>query len=133
MIDKAVGVQKIFQQNMQKMAKQKVKQLDAKKWLTGFILRKETDKLTTQRVKRVERLEELFEKGKGNNGENRSDIFSAITDFYTHEYVEKSPISNSIYQSEFGRGAKRKSEALWKLTNDKEYKETVARGAAALN
>ena len=133
MIDKAVGVQQIFQKNIQKMGEKKVKPLDAKKWMTGFILRKESDKLTTQRIKRVDRLEELFENGKGNKGENRSDLFSAITDFYTHEYVEKSDISNRIYQSEFGRGANRKSEAYCKLTNEGEYKETVARGAAALN
>lgn len=70
-----------------------------------------------QRETTVTRLNELFVRGAGNNGETANDLFSAITDFYSHENTQKS--RGSMWQhesSEIGLGAKEKERFAQLIT-----------------
>lgn len=85
-IDGFLGANAIFALEMDKLAKQPIKIDDANALFAGFLNGSEAmEKLSTRRANQVETLSGLFVKGKGNEGKNRADAFSAGTDYFTHE------------------------------------------------
>ena len=132
LIDQAIGVQAEFQVAFNKLSLIDVKPETAKKWITGFEAETVTE-ISTQKKNRIDRIDDLFVNGKGNNGNDRSDLLSAVTDYYTHEFVKGRGIGNRIYQSEMGRGADRKSDALISLLDQGKFEETVAFGKMVMN
>lgn len=91
-----------------------VKAEKAREAFAGFIGNEDGGRLSTRSLNTVGRLVSLYRGGAGNRGETLLDVFSAITDFYSHEssggesrpgFREKQFIS-----SEFGSGAKAKAD-----------------------
>ena len=67
--------------------------------------------LSTRSANMIDRLKELFAKGKGNKGETAFDAFNAATEYYTHESAGKSDDTAKQWQSsEQGDGARSKAE-----------------------
>lgn len=111
---------------------------DARNFFTGFLFEKdeaaEIDTISTRRLNQIDRLTILFVSGKGNNGKNLADVFSAVTDFYSHESVNSkgNNVQGQIESSEFGSGAAMKSLAFVILQDDKRISELIAKGATIL-
>tara|TARA_R110000772_G_scaffold249530_2_gene363968 strand:+ start:85487 stop:86803 length:1317 start_codon:yes stop_codon:yes gene_type:complete len=82
--------------------------------------------LSNQTASKAMRLFELFKHGKGNSGETMADVFSAVTDYFTHENTNKltldgdtSAISKQYVSSEFGSAGDSKEQFFdWILLTD---------------
>jgi hypothetical protein len=119
-IAEAVGVQAEFARAFDSLTAKKVTTDEARSVFAGFIGNRETEKLATRSLNTVDQLTSLFQRGRGNIGDNRADVFSAVTDYYTHNSVGGERVSRAARQfesSEFGTGHARKTE-MWDLVND---------------
>ncbi len=90
---------------------------EAEEFLAAFIGRdlkgNLTDKteLKTRSGNMVEKLKELFVKGKGNKGETAFDLFQGVTEFYTHFSAGQSEDTSKQFESsEGGAGYQSKNE-----------------------
>jgi hypothetical protein len=145
LIDSAIGVQAKFKLEMDKMFQEKVSSNTAKSFITGFLQRNKTEKeiekavqlkgksLSTRSEGTIERIENLFLNGKGNNGSNKSDLFSAFTDYYTHESSGGTDRNKQFVSSEFGAGLAAKQGAYRLMTNDAQFEKTVRFGEKILS
>lgn len=91
-------------------------------WQAGSILSVEDASLLSRRaINTVDRMVSLFEHGRGNVGQNGADLFSAVTDYYSHESaglpdvrataIERERVNwKQFASSEFGSGANAKNE-----------------------
>lgn len=97
---------------------------------------KACDEISTRRENQIDRLTELFLTGKGNKGQNHADLFSAITDYYSHESSTKGEDDASKLRqetsSEFGNGQTMKALAWRVLADDTRTALTIAQGAKLL-
>jgi hypothetical protein len=140
LIDKAVGVQGEFAVAMDSLALQAVTVDKARDIFAGFIGRnvkleiaEENGGLSTRAGNTVDRLEQLFRGGAGNRGENMADVFSAVSDYYTHESSGGDNLAKQIVSSEFANGAAWRAKTdFWNVTNDTERTFETARHGAAL-
>jgi hypothetical protein len=114
---------------------------DARYFFAGFLTEKDqtSDKtagekaeLSTRRLNQIDRLAELFATGKGNKGENLSDVFSAITDYYSHESSGGDNAEKQVASSEFGNGQTMKAFAFAVLQDDKRIAKLMAKGEKVL-
>lgn len=129
------GSQMLFRVQMEKLAMEKVTIDDANALFTGFLTPENAveKEISTRRENQIERLVELFRYGAGNNGENRADLFSAFTDYYSHE--SSGGDNNRLKQfesSEYGDGFNKKREAFDTLTSDALFAQTLKRGQLVL-
>jgi hypothetical protein len=132
LVDKAIGVHAEFQIAFDRLSEMEVKPVTAKRWIAGF--EAETlDEVSTRKLNRIDCIDDLFRNGKGNNGNDRSDLLSAVTDFYTHEIAKTSSLGNRIYNSEMGKGADRKTDAMSNLLDHGRFEETVTLGKLVMN
>ena len=109
----------------------------AEQIFTAFISRDNSGNLTekgelaTRSANIIERLKELYLKGKGNSGETALDVFQAATEFYTHFSAGESDNETKQFNSsEIGVGYKTKNEfyqLLVKATQSTENFNAVAR------
>lgn len=112
MVDKAIGVQAEFISKIDKLANIPCQQNRAEKIYTGFVTPDGAEKLSSRARGIVDSLLSLFTRGAGNKGENMADLFSGVTDYYSHESAGQNRWKQFV-SSEFGAGANRKSE-FWK-------------------
>ncbi len=84
----------------------------------------------------VDRLVQLFRGGAGNNGRDWADVFSAVTDFYTHEAANGQGTPDAAWKnflsSEFGAGKAKKSGVWAEITDAKKRAARVAVGKSIL-
>lgn len=136
-----VTIQK-FSEVMNSLGQIPVNARDARNFFAGLLTEKddgedmtetEAAELSTRRANQISRLTELFAIGKGNNGKNLADVFSAVTDFYSHESAGgmENP-DRQIASSEFGTGQAMKAFAFAVLQDDKRIAQLMAKGAAIL-
>lgn len=143
------SVQK-FAEVMDALANIPVSEQDARFFFAGFVTSKddtsdksqaEKDELSTRRLNQINRLVELFNTGKGNAGKNYCDVFSAVTDYYSHENSgsEKENATEDearklkqIASSEFGTGQTMKAYAFAVLQDDKKIAGLIAKGRKVL-
>lgn len=120
-IDRAIGVQAEFQIELDKAAQITVTTEKAERIFTGFVGRnlREDVALSTRSQNAVKALVESFTAGRGNHGENGADLFSAVTDYYTHASSGGDDRMKQFVSSEFGSGAERKGE-FWGIVRDTE-------------
>lgn len=112
-IDQFVGVTAQFQKALTIANEVPVTPVDARALFAGWSAT-DTNGMSSRSFNTVTRLSELFQRGKGNNGETLLDAFSAVTDYYSHEssggadqpgFRMKQTIS-----SEFGSGSRKKQD-----------------------
>lgn len=113
----------------------------ARNFFAGFV-GTPGEALSTRAEGNIEDLLRLFSKGAGNEGKTFADVFSAITDFYTHEAAsgkgDQAALWKNYLSSEFGSGKKAKAKAWEILTSRNGAKQfalrqgMIALGAAIL-
>jgi hypothetical protein len=125
----ALGAQAEFKAIFGSLTEIKTNPKEATSVFAGFIGKGE--ELSTRAMSTVTRLTSLFINGAGNDGENRSDIFSSITDYYSHESSGGENRMKQWVSSEFGSGAAKKREFLETITTD--YDNLVKMGEKSLS
>lgn len=108
-IESFIGTTAQFKAAMQQAETFAVTQTEAKQLFTGWI-----GSSSTRSENTAERLAHLFSFGAGNSGRTLLDVFSAATDFYSHESSGGSEFAGfrqkQALSSEFGSGARKKTE-----------------------
>lgn len=132
-VARAIEMQEEFRGAFLALASRLVTLEEAKGLIISFLCDRDT--LSTRSFRDAEEITLLFLKGAGNNGENAADIFSALTDFYSHLSAGKDA-QKQFQSSEFGAGALAKRQALAFLSplveDSGEFKAQVQRGQALL-
>lgn len=132
-VARAIEMQEEFRGAFLALASRQVSLEEAKALIISFLCDRDT--LSTRSMNDAEEMTKLFVKGAGNNGENLADVFSALTDFYSHLSAGKDA-QKQFQSSEFGAGANAKRKALAFLSplveDSGEYKAQVQRGQALL-
>jgi len=121
-IDNHLGSQATFRQEFERLIAQPITQRDAKYLFTGWLNRITPEKEPSAKFfNKVNRLTELFSTGAGNRGENYADVFSAVTDYYTHESTRGggANVGAQYVSSEFGLGRTAKNN-FWNVITDKD-------------
>jgi hypothetical protein len=111
--------------------------VDAEEYFAAFLGRGKNGELTdktelkARNANTVETLQGLFVKGKGNKGETALDLFSAVTEYYTHFSAgETEDKTKQLESSELGSGSVNKGEFYsWLVASiqDKSRFQAVAR------
>ncbi len=129
------SVQK-FAEVMDSLAKIPCTAIEARNFFAGLLTehKAESDEgFSTRTENQIDRLTVLFATGKGNLGANYSDVFSAVTDFYSHESAGGSEnVEKQNESSEFGTGQTMKVFAFAVLQDDKRIAKLIANGAKAI-
>lgn len=151
-----LGAQAEFAAIMDTLATQEIAQRHARGFFAGFLtlpdmagnVRKVVESATSvsdipqtiredlkqssRKLNQIDRLTELFAHGAGNRGRDLSDVFSAVSDYYTHESSGGSDVMRQFVSSEFGAGQTAKERA-WSVLKDKaEINRHVKIGNAVL-
>jgi hypothetical protein len=121
LLENAVGMNKIFLATVEKMKNQKASVDDARQVYAGFLSRDcgmsfettETAKGKARENRAANMVSELvtsFQRGKGNAGETRADVWNGLTERLTHGFEGSTKDKQSqIEFSDFGLGAERKA------------------------
>lgn len=129
----ALEAQTLFVKKMDKLALSKVSEDTARELFAGFI-NGDMSAMSTRAANIVETLVQLFKTGKGNNGENLADAFSAVTDYFTHDSAGDDKMKQFV-SSEFGAGAEKK-QLFWDILTgkdcDKKTEGLILIGRAAI-
>jgi len=143
LIDSYTGTQAKFKATMDRLAKKTADAYQASRFFTGLLsVKRDVPKivmdggdmeLSTRRTGQVNRLVSLFQAGAGNRGENRADMFSAVTDYYSHESSGGRNPFKHVASSEFGAGLVMKEKALYAMENEEEYQSLVSDGNLILS
>lgn len=131
MIDCYIGTQMRFKQLMDVLEEAPVSTSTAGKFFTG-LHSPTVSKPSPQLLTKVDELQSLFRSGRGNRGQTLADVFSAVTDYYTHQASRSSSPWRQIESSEYGFGAEMKTRAMDILTDPADYASTVMRGQEVL-
>lgn len=130
----------VFAKTMNDFAAIPISANDAKAFFAGFLAEKDKSQeaddasesdvaeMSTRREGRVDRLLSLFVSGKGNSGANHADLFSAITDYYSHESSGGDDKEKQIASSMFGNGATMKAAAFAIMKDDARTAKLIAKG-----
>jgi phage/plasmid-like protein (TIGR03299 family) len=121
-----------FATAMRTLAEKPMTLSQAESVLAGWVAPDDAEILSTRSTNKVADMLERFEKGDGNKGETRYDLFNGITEHYTRAAV-KSSAGKNFGSSEFGTGNTKKQEALELLIDDKSVFETQERGIELLS
>jgi hypothetical protein len=123
-----------FATTLNDLAKIEITASNARNFFAGFLTEKDGEasqvELSGRRLNQIDRLTLLFATGKGNNGRNLADVFSAITDYYSHESVNASGknTQGQIESSEFGSGAAMKTLGFVVLQDAERVAKLTTRG-----
>lgn len=130
-----------FADTLNKFASQPISTDETRAFFAGFLDANSNETLgtadelrqfSTRRMNQIDRLTELFLTGKGNNGKNLADVFSAVTDYYSHESSGGENPFKQVASSEFGNGATMKAAAYALLQDDKKLAKIIAKGSKLL-
>lgn len=128
-----LGAIKNFEINFGKMDKQKVTLDFAQKFIVGFLANDTEGEFSTRKQNQANELLSLFVRGKGNSGETAGDLFSAFTDYYTHNSSGGTDVMKQLVSSEYGSGNKQKARVFGLLSDDKEMEAVFASGKDLLD
>ena len=109
-INAMLGAASEFNKIFEKLEDIKTNEVEAKHMFAGFL--GEGKEMSTRGLNTVDRMVELFYTGKGNSGRTLGDVFSAVTDYYSHESSGGDDMLKQWVSSEFGAASKRKTEFL---------------------
>lgn len=143
-VDAYCGTQARFAQIMDNLADQTVTQSKAERFFAGFLTVKDDSaaskflrdkpevETSTRRTNQIDRLSTLFVSGAGNRGNDRADIFNAVTDYYSHESSGGENVFRQVASSEFGAGQTAKSRAFSVLQDSASFEQLVNVGDLVL-
>lgn len=117
-----------FYEKLEKMDSMKITENDAKYILAAF--NAGGDKLSTNALNKTMTQTSLFLNGKGNKGRSRYDLLNGVTEYFTH--YSHSDTKKQMASSEFGGGAKKKSEFADLLMDDKKLNDMADKGEKLL-
>lgn len=110
-----------FAKQLESLAMIKCNEDQAREWFAGFVGKPGTA-LATRSSGIIDRMIQLYKGGAGNNGENFADVFSAVTDYYTHESANGDGTQagnwKNFVSSEFGSARTKKMQAWANLSVD---------------
>jgi hypothetical protein len=118
----------LFCAELAELGHKSIKDSVVEQFLTGFVVPEAAQDLSARSRNNVEEVFNLFKTGAGNSGENRLDLFSALTDYYTHSNSGRG-MQAQFVSSEFGTGSKMKARAFSALTSPGEFERIVRRGS----
>lgn len=97
----------------------------------GVFTNEKSDALSTRSKNRIDELEILFVKGRGNKGESLYDAVNAFTEYFTHNGVGSENVAKNkrVASANFGRGNDWKLQAILSASNEDTLKTTMERGA----
>jgi phage/plasmid-like protein (TIGR03299 family) len=127
-IEDLISNRALFCAELAEMGHKSVNDSIAEQFLTGFVVPETAQDFSTRSRNNVEEVFNLFKTGAGNSGENRLDLFSALTDYYTHSNSGRG-MQAQFVSSEFGSGSKMKTRAFSALTSPGEFERMVRRGS----
>jgi len=131
-----VGTQARFKAIMDGLGAAAVTKDMAVNFFTGLLSGKDPEgairETSTRRENQVERLTSLFESGAGNAGRTKADVFSAITDYYTHESSGGENVWRQVVSSEYGSGAAMKQRGWDILSDQTAFEKVMFMGAKTL-
>lgn len=117
-IDNFLQSQQIFIKRFSELNSTLISKKSAESLIKGFVARNDKkDSISKIRLDKINKIYNLFENGNGNKGETYADVFSAITDFYTHESARRGDENMQYYSSEIGLANKEKND-FWRVIND---------------
>jgi hypothetical protein len=116
-IDHFSGTSSTYKAKLQEAFDTPCSRDEARSWLMGIEARN-TDKLTNGLKQKIARQVELFDAGKGNEGRNRLDALSALTEFHSHESSNRKDDDAQYMASEWGASAGIKTLAATRLKAD---------------
>lgn len=144
LMENAVGMNKIFMATMEKLKNQKATVDDARQAYAGFLARDcglsfaetvtKKGAIRENRAKNMtDELVATFQRGLGNNGETRADVWNGLTERLTHGFdgSEKEKQAQVEF-SDFGIGAERKARFFEIVTDSKEWAKTKEAGREVL-
>lgn len=122
---------KTFKTDFEALGLLSVTQDDARAFFVG-LLGTPGSELSARTESAIDRLMQLFRGGAGNNGRDWADVFSAATDFYTHEAANGNGSQEANWKnflsSEFGSGKEKKLGVWAEVTNEAKRKARIAIG-----
>lgn len=132
-IDAYIGSTAQFRAALVQAESVPVKPENAREAFAGFLGNERGEALSTRSLNTVGRLVSLYRGGAGNRGETLLDVYSAVTDFYTHEHSggESKPgfRMKQFMASEYGSGARAKADFFGEIfTTDEDGSHTFNRG-----
>ncbi len=130
-INRAVGLRAEFYAALRTLEKSITTAKRAERIFAAFEASKDAEELATITKRRVNDLMLLFFSGRGNAGSNLLDVFSAITDYYTHSNTGADN-QRQWESSEYGVGAARKRMAFKLLTDGAMLQAAEVRGEKLL-
>jgi len=132
-LENSIGVAAQFQSIMKGLRDTPTSVDESREIFAGFVGEGKT-KLSTRSENMVDSLVNLFSNGRGNEGENRLDVLSAVTEFYTRgDGSESSKSTLSRWQSsEFGSYADNKSRFSTLLIDSDAVDKTIQKGRSLL-
>ena len=136
LVDGFLGAQAEFRAKMDTFDSQPIAEKHARSFFTGFLTPKVNAEnlntadleLSTRKTNQIDRLTSLFSTGVGSRGETLADVFSAVTDYYTHESSGGDDIEKQIVSSDYGMGQAQKDRAWNVLQSRDMVNETVRIG-----
>lgn len=121
---------KVFVEHCEGMAKHAVTKDEAYTWAVGWGFPSHREKPSAQVLANAEAIADAFERGDGNNGKTRYDLFNGVTQHFTRNTTRS---DSNVYQSSFvGLGATRKGEAFDIIASPERYKYVLAAGKKAV-
>jgi hypothetical protein len=136
LVDSYLGTQEDFRKKFERLIAKKIDSNKAKQLFTGFLNRNNPrEGVSTRCLNTVENLDNLFKRGAGNRGESYADVFSAVTDYYTHNSTRGNGANkrNQYVSSEFGLGRMNKQSFWTVINNDSLVDSTIIKGEKLLS
>ena len=134
-VNQIVESRKVWASEYVKIKNQKAKLEEARFFFAGFLGGTDSKKSAN----RLDTLVASFQRGKGNNGQSRGDIFNAITEAYTHNSFstkagkgDRAALEKGWFASEFGNYADKKAQAFDIIRDAAHFAKLVAKGKVIL-
>ena len=117
-IENFILSQNEFKEKFNHLAEKKVSDEFADNVFAGWVVDQkqlESESISAASIYAIRNLSQLYRTGAGNGNSTLADMFSAVTDYYTHNERGKNRFTNNrIYYSDYGTGLRRKQH-FWNV------------------
>lgn len=119
-----------YNESIEQLGNQRINAAELQAFVFSQTVNKDKDgKLATRGLNNANEVIDLFFHGRGNKGNNKSDILNAFTEFYTHGSKESNRDASTVWQSsEFGAYANIKKDVYTTLCDADAYADALTLG-----